>query len=150
MNSIKREIKKRLMIDTLLLDTGNLFKLAPQNIVKTLRDRAFPEGAFQIKRHPEHIRYALLASLFFHRRMEVTDNIVNIFLHLIRLIEKKADHSMEQRLIKKFQTVYGSANSYKMQRPLLMIPKGVFRVLFPVVGKMFYTNYEEFEVKVGL
>jgi hypothetical protein len=107
MKTILREIKRLSFIREFGIKVKIHLKDISNDFQKLLRDRAFPEDAYQIKRHPPNIRYALLTALIHFRQMEVTDNIVKIFLHLIRRIEKKADQSLENALIRDIQKVYG-------------------------------------------
>lgn len=142
MKGIKREIKKRLFIDALGLNISDHFKSVPPNIIKTLRDRAYPEVAYQMKRHPEHIRYALLAALLYYRRMEVTDNIVNIFLHLIRVIDKKLIIRWNNSLSKTFRRSMGSERSFtRWQRLLFKSQQVVFKTYcFQLLARIFCKN----------
>ncbi len=45
------------------------------NVLKLLYERAAPEGAYQMKRHPPTVCYALMATLLYFRRMKLIDNI---------------------------------------------------------------------------
>ena len=75
-------------------------------MLRILRERALPEDAYQMKRHPEDYCYALMAVLLYFRRMELIDTVVDIFLHLIRGIEKKADKSLENELVASIRSVF--------------------------------------------
>jgi len=148
MKSIRREVKRRLFIDGFGINAETHFKDVPAELLKLMRDRSSPEGAYQIKRHRPKIRYALLASLIYHRRMEVTDNIVKIFLHLIRRIEKKADQSLVNELVKDIEKIYGKRLIlYKIAKAAVRDPGGsVQNVLFPEIGKdTFHKVIEEYE-----
>jgi len=120
----------------------------PDEMLKLLRDRAAPEGAYQIKRHPLSIGYALMAALLHFRRMELIDNIIDIFLQLIRRIEKKADKKLERDLIGSIKAVYKKKEYlYKMAKAVTQNPQGtVENVVFPIVGKeILYQIVAEYE-----
>ena len=120
----------------------------PNDVLKLLRARAVPEDAYQMKRHQPEIRYALIAVLLHFRRIELTDNIIEIFLKLIHRIEKKADTKLELDLIKSIKTVYKKRELlYKMAKASTKNPHDtVANVLFPAVGKeILYRIIEEYE-----
>ncbi len=148
MKSLKREIKRLEFIKEFGIREDIYLRDVPTETLKLLRDRIFPEGAHQIKRHPPHIRYALMAILLHFRQMEVTDSIVNIFIYLIRRIDKKADQSLEKKLIKNIQSVYGKQEIlYKMAKAATQYPQApVEDTVFPVVGEdVLYRIIEEYE-----
>ena len=123
MKSLKLEIKRLEFIKEFSIRSDIHLMDVPAEMLKLLRDRAFPEGTYQMKRHPLHIRYALMTILLHFRQMEVTDNIVGIFLHLIRRIDKKADQSLENKLIKNIKNVYGKQKIlYKMAKATTQHP----------------------------
>jgi TnpA family transposase len=120
----------------------------PDDVLKLLRERAAPEGSYQIKRHRPEYRYALMAVLLHFRRMELTDNITKIFLKLIRRIGKKADKKLERDLISSIKTVYKKRELlYKMAKASTQSPHDtVENALFSVVGKeILYRIIEEYE-----
>jgi hypothetical protein len=99
MKSILEEIKKLKFIKEINIEPGICFDGISPEILQQLKNRAYPEDSYQMRRHPLAIRCTLMAVLIHFRHMEVTDNIVRLFLELIRRIEKKADTSMEKKLI---------------------------------------------------
>ena len=120
----------------------------PDDVLKLLRERAAPEGSYQMKRHQPEFRYALMAVLLHFRRMELTDNITEIFLNLIRRIEKKADKKLERDLIRSIKTVYKKKELlYKIAKASTENPHDTFEnALFPVVGEeILYRIIEEYE-----
>ncbi|MGD9202151.1 MAG: Tn3 family transposase [Chitinispirillia bacterium] len=148
LKSILREVNRRSFIDKFGINDRIIFADILPEFLKLLRDRAFPENAYQIKRHKKNIRYALMAAIIHFRRMEITDNIVKIFLHLIRKIEKRADKSLENKLIKNIEKVYGkNLILYKISLASIYEPKGSIQdVLYPVIGKnVFHKIINEYE-----
>lgn len=120
----------------------------PDEVLKLLRERANPEGAHQMKRHQPEFRYALMAVLLHFRRMELTDNIIDIFLKLIRRIQKKADKKLEKELISRIKTVYKKRELlYKIAKASTQNPNDtVESVLFAVVGEdILFRIIEEYE-----
>lgn len=120
----------------------------PDDVLKLLRERANPEGAHQMKRHQPEFRYALMAVLLHFRRIELTDNIIDIFLKLIRRIQKKADKKLEKDLISHIKTVYKKRELlYKIAKASTENPNDtVESVLFSVVGEdTLFRIIEEYE-----
>jgi TnpA family transposase len=135
--SILAEIDRLRFVNSFGIKADEHLKDIPDEILKLLRERAAPEGAFQIKRHPLDFRYALLAALFHFRRMELTDNIVDIFLELIHRIEKKADKKLERELVSNIRAVYKKGEIlYKLAKASTQNPKDtVENVVFSAVGE---------------
>lgn len=120
----------------------------PDEVLKLIRERAAPEGAYQMKRHLADIMYAFLAVLLHYRQMELTDNILDIFLHLVKGIEKKTDKKLEKELIKSIQTVYKKREVlYRLAKASTQNPQGTVEdVVFAAVGKNTLIQIvEEFE-----
>lgn len=136
MKTLLGEIRRLQFINEIGINIDLHLSDVPDEVLKLLRERAAPEGAYQMKRHPSDIKYALLAALLHSRQMELTDNIIDIFLQLIRRIEKKADKKLERDLIGSIKTVYKKKEFlYKMAKAVTQNPHGTVEdVVFPVVG----------------
>jgi TnpA family transposase len=148
MKSLLREVKRLQFVNEFGIAANVHLKDVPDEVMKLLRERTAPEGTYQMKRHPRNFRYALLAVLLHFRRMELTDNIIEIFLQLIHRIEKKADKKLERDLIGSIQTVYKKRELlYKMAIASTQNPfDTVENVLFPAVGKeILYQIIAEYE-----
>lgn len=134
--NLLNEIKRLQFIASFDLDI-DILKEIPNDIINLLRERAAPEVAHQMRRHPSNYRYALMVVFLHFRQMEVTDNVIDIFLQLINRIEKKADTKLEKELTKNIRTVYKKRELlYKIAKASTQNPYGtVENVLFPAVGK---------------
>lgn len=146
--TILEEIKKLTRIRSFGIDRAVHFSGYSPRILKNLRDRARGEKASLMRRHPPAIRYTLLAALLVAREMEVTDNIVNIFLQLIRRIGKKADSALERELVQDIQRVYGKSRIlYRVAKAATGNPDGTIRdVIFPEVKEdVLFRLIEEFQ-----
>jgi hypothetical protein len=102
MKTLLLEIKRLQFVNAFGIKAHVHLVDVPDDVLKLLRERAAPEGSYQMKRHQPEFRYALMAVLLHFRRMELTDNITEIFLNLIRRIEKKADKKLERNLIRSY------------------------------------------------
>lgn len=136
MKTLLCEIRRLQFINEIGIRADIHLNDVPEEVLELLRDRAAPEGAYQMKRHPKNYKYALLAALLYFRSMELIDNIIDIFLQLIRRIEKKADRKLERDLIGSIKAVYKKKEFlYKMAKAITENPHGtVENVIFPVVG----------------
>lgn len=148
MKTLFREIKRLKSVNEFEIKADVHLTDVPDDVLKLLRERAAPEGVYQMQRHQPDFRYALMAVLLHFRRMELTDNITEIFLNLIRRIEKKADKKLERDLISSIKTVYKKRELlYKMAKASTQHPHDtVENALFPVVGKeILHRIIEEYE-----
>ena len=148
MKTLLHEIKRLQFVNEFGIKADVHLIDVPDDVLKLLRERAIPEGSYQMKRHQPDFRYALMAVLLHFRRMELTDNITEIFLNLIRRIEKKADKKLERDLIRSIRTVFKKRELlYKMAKASTQSPHDtVENVLFPAVGKeILYQIVEEYE-----
>lgn len=146
--TLLREIKRLQFINEFGIQAEIHLTGVPDDVLKLLRERANPEGAHQMKRHQPEFRYALMAVLLHFRRMELIDNIIDIFLKLIRRIQKKADKKLEKDLISRIKTVYKKRELlYKIAKASTENPNDtVESVLFSVVGEdILYRIIEEYE-----
>ena len=137
MKSILEEIKKLKFLKEFHIEPGICFDGISPEILQQLKNRAYPEDSYQMRRHPLAIRCTLMSVLIHFRQMEVTDNIVRLFLELIRKIEKKADTSMEKKLIRNIKKVFRKNKIlYKIARASMENPEGTVReVIFTEVGE---------------
>ena len=148
MKTLLQEIRRLRFVNGFDIQADKHLVDVPTDVLKLLRERAVPEDAYQMKRHRPAYRYALMAVLLHFRRMELTDNIINIFLTLIRRIQKKADRKLEKELIGRIRTVYKKREIlYHVAKASVQNPRDtVENVLFPVVGEeVLYRIIEEYE-----
>jgi len=148
--SLLREISRLKFVNEFEIKEEIHLNGIPKEIRRLLRERAAPEGAYQMKRHPSNYKYALMVALIHFRQMELTDNIIDIFLKLIRRIDKKADKTLENELVRTIKTVYKKKEIlYKIAKASTQKPNDtVENVLFPAVGKdVLQKIVEEYEGK---
>jgi hypothetical protein len=63
------EIERLRFVNKFEIDANVFLTHIPDEVLKLLRDRAAPEGVYQMKRHQPEFRYALMAVLLHFRRM---------------------------------------------------------------------------------
>jgi len=121
-----------------------------QSIFHQLKERGLPEDSYQMKRHPENIRYTIMIVLLHFKHMDVTDNIVRTLLRLLQRIENKADKFIEKDLIRNVRKVYGKSKIlYKLALASVSNPKGTIQdIIFKEVKEEILKRIVE-EYKTG-
>lgn len=136
LESVFREITKLRTIRFLGLP-NDLFNSTPQKIVKRYKLRAISEKLPELRRHPEHIRYTILAAFFWLRCSEITDNLIELLIQIIHRISVRAERRVEKELINDFRKVNGKTGIlFQMADAALNNPDGIIKkVLFPIVSE---------------
>jgi TnpA family transposase len=99
------------------------------------KDRIVSEEVSEIKNHPEHIKYALLAIFFCVRQMEITDNIIDLLIEITHKIGVRAERKVDRELLKDFKKVNGKTNIlFKIAEQVLENPDGkVSDIIYNIV-----------------
>lgn len=128
MKTILEEVEKLQYVRGFDIDGKMVFKNIPRSILHQLYKRVRPEDNYQMRRHPGNIRYSFMVTLLFFRQRELTDNIVQSFIELIRRISKKAEKDLEKTLIRNIKKIYGKGRIlYRLARALTENPDGTVR-----------------------
>lgn len=106
-------------------------------MIRTYRQRAVSEDIRELRRHPDPIRYTLLAAFFWCRGREITDNLVELIIQIVHRIGARAERKVEKEFLRDFRKVSGKTNVlFRMAEKAVEQPDGIVRdVLFPVVGE---------------
>lgn len=136
LESVFKEITKLKTIQKINLP-GDLFNNIPNKILKKYKLRAVSEDLRELRRHPDSLRYTLLAAFFWLRSREITDNLIELLIQIIHRIGVRAERKVEKELINDFRKVNGKTNIlFQMADAALNNPDGIVRqVLFPVVNE---------------
>lgn len=140
LKSVEREVVKLEIMDALGLPNG-LFTGTSSKILRRYRLRAATESVWQLRRHPEPIRYGLLAAFCWQRRQEIRDSLVDLLLQIIHKLSVKAEKRVYQELVGELEgeleKVAGKTTLlFRLAEAAVQDPDGVIRdVLFPVVGE---------------
>jgi hypothetical protein len=130
----------------------NLFRDVPGKIVTHYRQRAATEPPREIRRHPFEMRYTLLASLCWQRQREITDNLVELLIHIAHRVGVRAEKKVESELLKYVKKVVGKTRLlYKIAKAATGQPGGTVKdVIFPAVSQGTLENLiEEVEADEG-
>ena len=101
------------------------------------RQRAGTEWPRELRRHPLAVRYTLLAALCWQREREITDDLVELLIHIAHHVGVRAEEKVNAEVIKYVKTVMGKAKLlYKVAKVVTAQPEGVVReVIYPVVSE---------------
>ena len=136
LDSILREISKLKIIQKLELPE-DLFCKTSNKILKKYKQRVVSEDIRELRRHPETIRYTLLASFFWIRQREIIDNLIELLIQIIHKISVRAERKIEKEFINDFRRVNGKTNIlFKIADAALNNPDGIIKnILFPIVNE---------------
>jgi len=136
LESVLKEVTKLKTLKQLHLP-DDLFKNIPTKILLKYKQRAVSEDLTELRRHPEEIRYTLLAAFFWIRSREITDNLIELLIQIIHRIGVRAERKVDKELLKDFKRVSGKTNLlFQMADLALSNPDGIIKkVLFPIVNE---------------
>ena len=114
-----------------------LFRGAPTRLVTHYRQRAGSEPPRELRRHPLTVRHTLLAALCWQREQEITDNLVELLIHIAHRVGVRAEEKVEVELLKYAKKVVGKARLlYKIAKAAKGQPEGIVRdVIYPAIGE---------------
>lgn len=136
LDGILEETEKLKLIRQLELPS-DLFQAVPPGVVKQYRQRIATEPPREARRHPEAIRYTLLAAFCHLRSQEITDNLVDLLLGIIKRIGNNAEKRVERKILRDIKRVRGKGRIlYEVAQVSIAQPDGVVsEVIYPVAGE---------------
>ncbi|MBD2200925.1 Tn3 family transposase [Calothrix parietina] len=139
--SFQKEIEKLSILRQLDLPP-DLFTNISTKILQQYKQRVVVEYPKDLRRHPEPIRYTLVAIFALLRSQEIVDNLVELIIQIVHRIGAKAEKRIDQELLKDFKKVNGKTNLlFQMAEASLQQPDGVIKdVIFPVVSETTLKN----------
>ena len=138
LDSVLKEIEKLEFITQLKLPEQQLTSLNSK-IMSRIRSRVFSETAWELKRHPVHIRYVLMSIFFYSRRSEIIDGLVELLIQIIHRLSVKAEKKLTKTLMQDFRKVYGK-EILLMRIAEAALNNPVKEVVYPVAGVQILTN----------
>ena len=136
LDSILKEAQKLNCIRQLGLPS-NLFALVSPKVVYHYRRRASAEPPRELRRHPDPIRYTLIAAFCWQRSQEITDSLVELLIQIIHRISINAERRVDKELIDDFKRVNGKSHllfriaEASLEHPLELVKD----VVYPVVSQ---------------
>lgn len=134
--TVLEEIKKLRQLRALGLPE-DLFRDTPPKLVTHLRQRGASEKPKELRRHTPEVRFTLLAALCWQRSREITDNLVELLIHIAHRMGVKAEEKVEVELTKYAKKVLGKGKLlYKLAKTAKDKPEGTVKdVIFTAVGE---------------
>lgn len=132
--NLAREIKKLKILRSVELPE-NIGTSVPPKILKLLSRRTKNEKAGEIRNHPAAVRYSLMACFLLTREAEIIDDIVQMFLLLLRKLERQTEKQIDREILRDFKLVEGKnqilyriaqANHFYQYDELLYVRKHYF------------------------
>ena len=133
--TVHQEIEKLRQLRALGLPDV-LFERVPAKVVTHYRQRASSEPPRELRRHPPHVRYTLLAALCWQRQREITGTLVELLLHIAHRISVRAEEKVDTELLTHLRKVAGKTKLlYKLAQVCKQYPTGVVQdVIYPATG----------------
>jgi TnpA family transposase len=135
LESLLAEIGKLDIVRSLRLPPDILKRHHPE-LVKRFRRRVATEAAWELRRHPEHIRLPLLVFYCVPREAEIVDGLVELLLEITHRITVRAERRVAEELLEEYRQVRGKTGIlFRVAEAAVGNPDGIVReVIFPVVG----------------
>ncbi len=136
LTSVLKEIAKLKRIEDVQLPE-NLFADVATQTVERLRLRVTTESLQTLQRHPEPIRYTLLAAFCWQRRKALIDGLVELLIQIVHRVSVRAEKKVATELIGDLEKVHGKTTLlYRLVEAAMENPEGTIQeVLFPVCGE---------------
>ena len=135
-DSLLREIDKLQQIEALALPADLFADTAPK-VVETYRQRVAVEDLHEIQRHPDPVRYTLLAVFCWQRRREIIDTLVDLLIDLIHRLGIRAEHKVDKAVLREMKRVHGKKRLlYEVAEVAVDQPEGAVKdVIYPVASE---------------
>ena len=134
LESVFTEINKLKAIRSLNL-TQDLFKNLSPKLLKKYKQRVITEDIYEIRRHPEQVKYSLLSAFFWVRSCEISDNLIELLIQVIHKIAARSERKVQKNFINDLKRVSGKTNIlYLMAEKLLANPDGIIKdTIYPEI-----------------
>jgi len=149
LKTVFKEIEKLKAIEHLSLPR-DLFSNIPAKVLHAYRLRAGTESITELRKHPETIRYVLVAAFCCEKRAEVIDGLADLLIQLVHKIGVRAEKHIVRELLGDIRAVNGKPRLlYKLADAALSNPEGKVRdVLYSVVNEQILQNLvKEYKAK---
>ncbi len=135
-DSLLTEIAKLEQIEALELPADLFLDTAPK-ILEAYRQRVTAEDLHEVQRHPDPVRYTLLAAFCWQRRREIIDILVDLLIDLIHRLGIRAEHKVDKVVLKEIKRVRGRNRIlYEMAAASVDHPDGTVKdVIYPVADE---------------
>ena len=136
LESVIKEIAKLRLLEHFALPS-DLFNTLLPKVLSLYRQRAAAEPPRELRRHPEAVRYTLLAAFCWQRRQEIIDSLIDLLLLIIHKIGAKAEKHVTKELVEEIRRVEGKERILcEVAEAALAKPEEIVRdVIYPVASE---------------
>lgn len=133
-NNLVKEIKKLQILRKVQLTETSIINVPPK-ILRLLSRRARNEKAGEMRNHSPAVRYSLMVCFLKTRQAEIIDDIVQMFLLLLRKLDRQTEKQIEREILRDFKLVEGKNQIlYRIAKAVIAEPNGAINeVIFPTV-----------------
>lgn len=135
-DNMGKEIDKLKTLKSIGLPS-DLFQGIPLKVIDTFERRAKNERPSELRIHPDHVKYSLLASYAYCRTCEVVDDAIKMFIDLIHRMDLESDQQLDRELVSDLKKVEGKVQMlFRIANAVVKKPGGTIReVIFPEVNE---------------
>ena len=135
-DSLLVEIDKLEKIEKLGLPT-DLFLATDAKVLESYRRRVAVEDLHEVQRHPDPVRYTLLAAFCWQRRREIIDVLVDLLIDLIHRLNIRAEHKVDKAVVREIKRVRNKNRLlYEIAEAAIDNPEGAVKdVIYPVADE---------------
>jgi hypothetical protein len=147
LKGILTEIEKLQRIRQVALPAG-LFEDVPPHLVRVYRERVMGEKPREVRRHSEAVRYTLLTAFCWLRCREIIDNLVDLFIGIVKRITTNAENTVDRKVLQEVKRVRGKGRLlFHIAKASVTHPDGlVCEVVYPVANEQVLNQIiEEFQ-----
>ena len=136
LKGILAEIEKLQRIRQVALPVG-LFEDVPSHLVKVYRERVMVEKPREVRRHSDAVRYTLLAAFCWLRCREIIDNLVDLFIGIVKRIMTNAENTIDRKVLQEVKRVRGKGRLlFHIAKASVTHPDGIVsEVVYPVASE---------------
>jgi TnpA family transposase len=116
---------------------ADLFADCSPKVLEKYRQRIAVEGLHEVRRHPDPLRYTLLAAFCWQRQREIIDTLVDLLIDIIHRMKIKAERKTEKVVLRELKRVRGKGRLlYEIAEASVNNPDSAVReVIFPVADE---------------
>lgn len=113
-----------------------ILKGVPRSYLKQLKRRVVSESLHEIRRHPPATRYSLVVAFAFIRQREITDDLVDLLIHIVHKIGARAESKVTRELVNGFKKVRNKDGVFhSILEASIENPEGrIDEVIYPAAG----------------
>jgi TnpA family transposase len=140
-DSLLNELDKLQQIEALALPADLFADTAPK-VLESYRQRVAVEDLHEIQRHPDPVRYTLVAVFCWQRQREIIDTLVDLLIDLIHRLGIRAEHKVEKGVLREIKRVQGKQRLlYELAEVAVEQPEGLVKdVIYPVASEQTLRN----------